>query len=457
MTQIIKGGNLPVPGQAWRIEVVRRAAGAGVPEVTASALLLDGAGAAAGHPVLERAAIEGDRVVDRLDLDTALVAPDVQRIVLVAAGQDGTLGQVPGLSVRTLSAATGEQLALYEIDDATTETALVLGEYYRRDGGWKFRAVGEGYDSGLAGLAEDLGIEVPAPAPAPAPAGPVPLEAVGKSSGPESGTESEGASRTSALGKNPDPASAKSRTSPSTGPRTPSRGAGAIPVTPSPAPSPEVAAAAGILGGEFDDIVYSGRGGAKFAMDTTPPPGYVLVDVARTGKGGIFWLDSIDWNGKEAVHLSRTHPPHRFERRVMWCDNLYPLRFRLDCGSDEEWTIVIRPLSAARALGEGATGRGADVLLHTGPAGELVSRMRSTTSSGWLRVEGHKPRRPGAPAPYPQLLASELGRRPKDVRELPEGPLVVAVVTGEDDWSLEVGPARPPEEKKSGFWSRLRR
>ncbi|MGW7055107.1 hypothetical protein [Streptomyces sp. NPDC054887] len=234
--------------------------------------------------------------------------------------------------------------------------------------------------------------------------------------------------------------------------------AGLIAQSPAPsagtALSAGTAAAVGILGGEFEDIVYVGRGDAKFAMEETPPPGYVLVDVARTGRG-IFWMDSLDWNGKEAVHLGRSFPPHRFDRRVMWCDTLYPLRFRVQCDSRDEWVVVIRPLSAVRALGEGATGQGSDVLLHTGPAGELVSRMRSAEGSEWLRVEGHRPRRPGAPAPYPDTLASETGRRPKDARVLPEGPLVLAVVNGDGDWSLEVRPARPAEEKKPSLWNRL--
>lgn len=59
------------------------------------------------------------------------------------------------------------------------ETAFVLGEFYRRQGAWKFRAVGQGYGSGLEGLATDFGIAVdepqhtpPAAAPAPPPPAP---------------------------------------------------------------------------------------------------------------------------------------------------------------------------------------------------------------------------------------------------------------------------------------------
>ena len=48
----------------------------------------------------------------------------------------------------------------YDVADATTETAFVFGELYLRAGQWKFRAVGQGWESGLAGLATDYGITV---------------------------------------------------------------------------------------------------------------------------------------------------------------------------------------------------------------------------------------------------------------------------------------------------------
>src|SRR5690606_40317848 len=85
----------------------------------------------------------------------------------------GTFGQVPGLYVRVLDAASGAEVARFDSTGATTETAFVLGELYHRQGAWKFRAVGQGYDSGLAGLATDFGISVDEPAtPQPAPSQP---------------------------------------------------------------------------------------------------------------------------------------------------------------------------------------------------------------------------------------------------------------------------------------------
>ncbi|WP_339407584.1 TerD family protein [Pseudomonas helleri] len=54
------------------------------------------------------------------------------------------------------------------------ETALILGEFYRRQGVWKFRCVAQGFAGGLAPLAQHFGVEIAAPAPAPA-AAPAPV------------------------------------------------------------------------------------------------------------------------------------------------------------------------------------------------------------------------------------------------------------------------------------------
>jgi hypothetical protein len=92
---------------------------------------------------------------------------------------------VPGLRLRLLDASSGAELARFDME-AGAETAYVSGELYRRDGGWKFRAVGQGYAAGLAGLATDFGISVDeerrAAAPPPAPASPRPAAGRGEPS-----------------------------------------------------------------------------------------------------------------------------------------------------------------------------------------------------------------------------------------------------------------------------------
>ncbi|MFF1418642.1 TerD family protein [Streptomyces sp. NPDC058280] len=173
---MLKGANLPVPAPAVRVELGWRS-GAGVPDVDASALLLvsgrvrsdadfvfynqpEHASGAVRH---EGRKTGGDGVTDTVTVDLGRVEPAVERIVLAASSDGGSFGQVPGLHVRVLDAAAGTEIARYDSQDATVETAFVLGELYRRQGSWKFRAVGQGYDSGLAGLATDFGISVDEP------------------------------------------------------------------------------------------------------------------------------------------------------------------------------------------------------------------------------------------------------------------------------------------------------
>jgi tellurite resistance protein TerA len=188
-----KGTNVQIPASAVRVELGWRT-GPGVPDADASALLLQSTGKVRSdgdfvfynQPGHASGAVrhEGKRqaagtVYDTLGVDLAKVEPTIERVVLAASAGGGAFGQVPGLHIRVLDAAGGAELARFDSADATVETAFVLGELYRRQGLWKFRAVGQGYRSGLQGLATDFGITVdepaaPPPLPAPAPP-PVPV------------------------------------------------------------------------------------------------------------------------------------------------------------------------------------------------------------------------------------------------------------------------------------------
>ncbi|MCM3297859.1 TerD domain-containing protein [Streptomyces pseudogriseolus] len=184
-----KGSNTPVPATALRVDVGWRS-GPGVPDADASALLLAGGKVrsdadfvfynqpshASGAVRHEGKRQDGGRVTDTLLVDLTRVEPGIETVILAASSDGGTFGQVPGLSIEVKDAANGAVAARFDSTGATTETAYVLGEFYRRQGAWKFRAVGQGYSSGLEGLATDYGITVDEPqhaAPPAAPAAPV--------------------------------------------------------------------------------------------------------------------------------------------------------------------------------------------------------------------------------------------------------------------------------------------
>lgn len=180
-----KGSNAPVPTTALRVELGWRS-GTGVPDADASALLLVGGKVRSdadfvfyNQPAHSSGAVRhegkrdaGGRVTDSLLVDLARVEPAIETIVLAASTDGGSFGQVPDLYIEVRDAAQGTVVARFDSAGATVETAFVLGEFYRRQGAWKFRAVGQGYDSGLEGLATDFGIAVDEPQQAAAPAPP---------------------------------------------------------------------------------------------------------------------------------------------------------------------------------------------------------------------------------------------------------------------------------------------
>ncbi|MEU1933457.1 TerD family protein [Streptomyces coeruleorubidus] len=102
----------------------------------------------------------GDGSEDRISFDMTAVPADVERIVVAASRYEGArFGELDDLKV-TLADAGGESLLRFVIDDAGPVSAIIFGELYRRGEEWKFRAVGQGYESGLAGLATDFGVDI---------------------------------------------------------------------------------------------------------------------------------------------------------------------------------------------------------------------------------------------------------------------------------------------------------
>jgi hypothetical protein len=72
---------------------------------------------------------------------------------------EGTFDAVPGLEV-TVKGRRGQVVARFPVRDVEPVTAMVFGEFYRRQGRWKFRAIGQGWAAGLEGLATDYGVSV---------------------------------------------------------------------------------------------------------------------------------------------------------------------------------------------------------------------------------------------------------------------------------------------------------
>ena len=108
----------------------------------------------------------GDGDDEAIRVGLATVPAEVDKIVFAvsiyeADARRQSFGQVRNAFIRVVDEADGVELARYDLsEDASTETAMIFGEVYRRGAEWKFRAVGQGYTSGLAGIATEFGVNV---------------------------------------------------------------------------------------------------------------------------------------------------------------------------------------------------------------------------------------------------------------------------------------------------------
>lgn len=185
-TLLTKGANtaLPNPAEAdgARYQVVVRWSDPGSSgEVDVFALLLGANGKVRGDEDLvfynapsgadgavrligERSGEDGDYEA-RIAVDLDAVPADVSAIA-VASSFDGEPGAGFGVLADVtlmIEDAAGSDVVRFAIDGASAETAFVFGELYRRNETWRFRAIGQGWHSGLAGLATDYGVSVEEP------------------------------------------------------------------------------------------------------------------------------------------------------------------------------------------------------------------------------------------------------------------------------------------------------
>lgn len=97
--------------------------------------------------------------LDRLSPSTFSIVFPVS--IHEAASRGQSFGQVSNAFIRVENTANGQELARFDLSDgASSDSALVFGELYRDGAEWRFRAIGEGYPGGLAGVARAYGVNV---------------------------------------------------------------------------------------------------------------------------------------------------------------------------------------------------------------------------------------------------------------------------------------------------------
>lgn len=109
---------------------------------------------------------EGEGDDEQIKVTLSKIPVDVDKIAIVVTIHEGekngqTFGQVSNAFIRLVNQKTGAEVVRYDLsEDASVETAMILGEVYRHSSEWKFRAVGQGFKGGLGPLASNYGVNV---------------------------------------------------------------------------------------------------------------------------------------------------------------------------------------------------------------------------------------------------------------------------------------------------------
>lgn len=162
MQQIIKGGNIAVPTR--RLTACVRIAD-GTADMSAYLLEASGKVRSDDDMIFFNQPQSSDGSVslanNTFTLDLAQIDSTVERIAICAVPENGTVAGLKSVGIEIEGVVSFDENA-----SAMTEAAMIVGEFYRRNGDWKFRAVAQGFNGGLAPLSRHFGIDVSDDAPA---------------------------------------------------------------------------------------------------------------------------------------------------------------------------------------------------------------------------------------------------------------------------------------------------
>ena len=109
---------------------------------------------------------EGEGDDEQIKIVLSKVPAEIDKVAIAVTIHEGeqrgqSFGQVSNAFIRIVNEQGGSEIVRYDLsEDASVETAMILGEVYRNAGEWKFRAVGQGFKGGLGPLASNYGVSV---------------------------------------------------------------------------------------------------------------------------------------------------------------------------------------------------------------------------------------------------------------------------------------------------------
>jgi tellurite resistance protein TerA len=181
MTALTMGGNAPLPGEDFEISVRWRLKSSAIDEIDVSAFVLTTSGKVAsdddmifyGQRADKSGAVrltETNRVAPggtnetSFEFDLRRLPNSADKVAITGTINDAMAKKVSFTDVASVVISVirgGSAPITFEVPvHGMSEAALILGELYKRNGQWKFRAVGQGFNGGLKPLAEGFGVKI---------------------------------------------------------------------------------------------------------------------------------------------------------------------------------------------------------------------------------------------------------------------------------------------------------
>ncbi|MYS81196.1 TerD family protein [Embleya scabrispora] len=368
------------------------------------------------------ALVAGGTGTAEFHVDLSAVDDAVDRLVFAIGAQAPGFGA--GSLIRLLGADGEIGRFVLPVADLTRERALILAEVYRRDG-WRFGAVGQGYEAGVKELVRDLGGDpeqtlIVAAVPADA----EPVRPSPAATPDEVGSDDETAADAEP-GAEPGPVASIAADEGEAEPAAPSEaGAGAgVRMEAEPVSVPELAPA--VEEPPVPAAVYDGRGDKVLSITRPVEAGPFLVELdARGSDNFVVW--TLDADLETDKLLANAIGAYRGRALV---DERGGHTSRLKIEADGEWTVRLLAPEAARTLTDRLTGNGPETVRWTGPRTVLAMTHAGVSNFIVGTFAEH-----GGDEAYLGTLANTIGDYEGE-SILPKGPCLIEL-EADGDWSL---------------------
>ncbi|MDX8376584.1 MAG: TerD family protein [Mariprofundales bacterium] len=108
---------------------------------------------------------DGDGDDEVINVALPKIPENVSKMIIAvtihdAEARNQNFGQVDNAFIRVANNDNNQDIARYDLtEDYSTETSLIFGELYRKNGEWRFVAKGDGFAGGLKAYLASYGIE----------------------------------------------------------------------------------------------------------------------------------------------------------------------------------------------------------------------------------------------------------------------------------------------------------